>query len=72
MRVRVPGTIRVLMLVLVEHDLQALSKSIGDAAQSLDARHMIAALEARDHGLSHAKPFRNLLLRLAYLGPKLQ
>jgi hypothetical protein len=72
MRVRVAGSVRVLVFVLVELDLQASAERIGDAAQGGQARDMIAPLETRDHGLSHLKPLRQLLLRLACMRPKLK
>jgi hypothetical protein len=72
MGVRVAGSVRVLVFVLVKDDLQASAKRIGDAAQRGEARDMIAALQARDHGLGHLKPLRQLLLRLAGVRPKLE
>jgi hypothetical protein len=72
MRVRVEGSVRVPMLVLVENDLQTSAERIGDAAQGSEARDMIAPLQTRDHGLGHRKPLRQLLLRLAGLRPELQ
>jgi hypothetical protein len=72
MRMRVAGSVSVLVFVLVEYDLQAPAKRIGDAAQSGEARDMIAALQARDHGLRHLKPLGQLLLRLAGVRPKLE
>src|SRR5258707_15034689 len=61
------GAVGMHMLVLVEHDLQLAAEYLGDAAQGLEARHMIAALQPRDHRLGHAEPRRQLLLRLAGL-----
>jgi hypothetical protein len=72
MRVGVPRTVLVHMLVLVEYDLQAPPKCIGDAAQGLYARDVIATFEARDHGLRHAQPLGKLLLGLARVSAKLQ
>ena len=72
MRVGVPRTVLVHMLVLVEYDLQAPPKCIGDAAQGLYARDVIATFEARDHGLRHAQPLGQLLLGLAGMSAKLQ
>ena len=45
--VRVAGSVRVLVFVLVEYDLQAPAERISDAAQRLQAWNMIAAFEAR-------------------------
>ena len=70
--VRVAGSVRVLMFMLVEDDLQAPAERIGDAAQGGEARDMIAAFETRDHGLGHLKPLRQLLLRLAGVCPKVK
>jgi hypothetical protein len=69
-RVGVPGAIRMHMLMFMEQDLQPAFKRIGDAAQGGEARHVIAALQARDHGFSHRQPLRELLLRLAGAGSK--
>jgi hypothetical protein len=57
--VRVAGSVRVLVFVLVEDDFQAPAERIGDAAQGGEARDMIAALETRDHGLGHLIPVRD-------------
>src|ERR1700738_4022563 len=62
---RVAASVRVLMFVLVEYDLQAPAERISDAAQRLQAWNMIAAFEARDHGFCHPKSLRQLLLSLA-------
>jgi hypothetical protein len=70
--VRVAGSIRVYVLVLVEDDFQPPAEGIGDAAQSGEARDVIAALKARDHGLGHGKPLRELLLRFTSVGAKLE
>lgn len=71
-RMRVADSVRMLVFVLVEDDLQVSAERIGDAAQGGEARDMITALEARDHGLGHFKPLCQLLLRLAGFGPKLE
>ena len=71
-RVRVAGSVRVLVFMLVEHDLQAPAERVGDAAQGGEARDMIAAFKARDHGLGHVQPLRQLLLRLGSVRPKLE
>lgn len=66
------GSVRVLVFVLVEYDLQTPVERIGDAAQGGEARDVIAALQARDHRLGHPQPFRQLLLRLTRMGAKLE
>jgi len=71
-RVRVAGSVRVLVFMLVEDYLQAPAERVGDAAQGGEARDMIAALQARDHGLGHGQPLRQLLLRIASVRPKLE
>jgi hypothetical protein len=71
-RMRVAGTVRMLVFVLVEHDLQAAPKGIGNAAQGSEARNMIAALEPRDHRLGHAKSLGELLLRLTRASAQLE
>ena len=70
--VRVAGSVRVLVFVLVEYDLQAPAERISDAAQRLQAWNMIAAFEARDHGFCHPKSLRQLLLSLACMSAKLK
>src|SRR5260221_12799267 len=72
MRVRMPGAVRVLVLMLVEDDLQASAERVRDPTQRAEARDMIAALKARDHRLGHSEPFRQLLLRLAGIGAKVE
>jgi hypothetical protein len=72
MGVRVADSVRVLVFVLVEDDLQASAERVGDAAQGGQARNMIAALETRDHGLGHLKSLGQLLLRLAGVRSKLK
>jgi hypothetical protein len=71
-RVRMAGAAGVTVLMLVKDDLEAPAKGVGDAAQGLQARNVIAAFEARDHRLGHAQPLRQLLLGLASAGAKLQ
>ena len=72
MRVRMAGSVCVLVFVLVEPDLEAPAERVGDAAQGGEAWHVIASLKARDHGLGHLKPLGQLLLRLAGVRPKLK
>ncbi len=64
-RMRVAGSVRVHVLVLVEDDLQPAPEGIGDATQRGEARNMVTAFKTRDHGLGHREPLRELLLRLA-------
>src|SRR5438477_6172086 len=71
-RMRMAGAVGVHMFVLVEHDFELAPERLGDAAQGLEARHVVAAFEARDHRLGHAEPRRQLLLRLAGLAAQLQ
>jgi hypothetical protein len=70
--VRVAGSVRVLVFMFVEDDLQPPAERVGYATQGGEARNMIAALKSRDHGLGHLKPLRQLLLRLAGVRPKLE
>jgi len=44
-RMRMPGTVSMRMFVFVEHDLQLPAERCGDAAKSVEARNMIAALQ---------------------------
>lgn len=64
-RVRMAGSVRVDVFVLVEDYFQPASKGIGDAAERGEARNVISPLQARDHGLGHRKPLGELFLRLA-------
>jgi len=70
--VRVAGSVRVLVFVLVEDDLQAAPEGIGDAAQGGEARDMVAPLQAGDHRLRHADPRRELFLRFPRMGAQLE
>src|SRR2546428_7315203 len=71
-RMGMAGAVLVLMLVLVEHDFELAAEGFGDAAQGLQARHVIAAFEARDHRFGHAEPRRQLFLRLPGLAAQLE
>ena len=71
-RVRMAGAVGMGVFVLVKDDFEAPAKGLGDAAQGLEVRHVIAAFEARDHRLGHAEPLRQLALRLAISGAQLQ
>jgi hypothetical protein len=66
--VRMSGTVSMRMFVFVEHDLQPSAERRGDPAKSVEARNMIAALQARDHRLSHPQAQRQLFLRFAGMG----
>jgi hypothetical protein len=44
-RMRMSGTVSMRMFVFVEHDLQLPAERCGDAAKSVEARNMIAALQ---------------------------
>jgi hypothetical protein len=71
-RVRMSCAIGMNVWVLVENDLEAPPKGVGDAAEGLQARNMIAPLQPGDHGLRHPQTRRQLLLRLAGMGAQLQ
>ena len=64
-RMRMPGTVSMRMFVFVEHDIQPPAERRGDAAKSVEAGNMIAALQARDHRLRHTQAQRQLFLRFA-------
>jgi hypothetical protein len=66
--VRMSGPVGMRMFVFVEHDLQPPAERRGDAAKSVKARNMIAALQARDHRLRHTQAQRQLFLRFAGMG----
>jgi hypothetical protein len=61
-RMRMPRTVSMRMFVFVEHDLEPPAEHRGDAAKSVEAWNMIAALQARNHRLRHPQPQRQLLL----------
>jgi len=71
-RMRVAGAVRMLVFVLVKHDLQSAPEGIGNATQGSEARNVITPLEARDHRFRHRKPFRELLLGLARVSAQLE
>ena len=62
--VGMPSAVGVLVLVLVKHNLELPAERLGDAAQGLEAWHVVAAFEPRNHRLGHPEPGRELLLRL--------
>ena len=70
-RMRMPGTVSMRMFVFVEHDLQPPAERRGDAAKSVEARNMIAALQPRDHRLRHTQAQRQLFLRFAGMSAEL-
>jgi hypothetical protein len=71
-RVRMAGAVGMGVLMLVKDDFEPPAKHIGDPAQGLQARHVIAALEARDHRLGHGEPLRQRSLRFAGAAAQLQ
>ncbi len=71
-RVRMACAVSMVVFVFVEHDLQTPAEGVSDAAQGLEARYVVATLEAGDHRLGHAKPGRKLLLRLTRACAKLK
>jgi hypothetical protein len=64
-RVRMTRAIGMDVLVLVKDDLEPAAESVGDPAQGLEAGHMLATLEPRDHRLGHAQALAELFLRFA-------
>ena len=70
-RMRMSGTVRTRMSVLVEHDLQPPAERRGDAAKGVEARNMIAALQPRDHRFRHTQAQRQLFLRFAGISAEL-
>jgi hypothetical protein len=72
MGMHVPCAVSMHVFVLVEHDFEMLTKRVGDTAERLQAGDMIAAFQTRNHRLGHPEPSRQLLLRLASMGPQLQ
>src|SRR5580658_155696 len=72
MGMRMPRAIRMFMLVLMENNFQTSPERVGDPTQGGKARHMIAAFQARDHGLGHAETPRQTSLRLTRVIAKLE
>jgi hypothetical protein len=70
-RMRMSGTVSMRMFVFVEHDLQPPAERRGDAAKSVEACNMIAALQPRDHRLRHTQAQRQLFLRFAAMSAEL-
>ena len=52
-RVRMPRPIGMQVLVFVKNDIEAPPKGVGDAAERLQARNMIAPLQTGDHRFRH-------------------
>jgi len=71
MGVRMTGAVGMLMFVFVEHDLQPSAECLGDPAEGGKARDVIAALQARDHGLGHLETRSQPLLRFAGMSAEL-
>jgi hypothetical protein len=59
----VSGAVAVEVLARVEHDFEVTPEGIGDTAQRLETRHMIAAFQAADHRFGHAQARREVPLR---------
>jgi len=70
-RVAMASAVGVGVFVLVEDDFDASAESVGDAAECLEAGHVIAAFQTRNHGLGHAQAFCEGFLGLARLNPEL-
>ena len=68
----VPCAVNMYVFVLVEDDFEVPAEGVGDTAERLQARDMIAAFQTRNHRLGHPEPSRQLLLRLAGNSPQLQ
>jgi hypothetical protein len=62
-RVSMSGAVDVEVLVRVEDDFEVATEGIGDTAQRLETRHMIAAFQAADHRFGHAQARREVPLR---------
>ena len=70
-RMRMSGTVSMRMFVFVEDDLEPPAERRGDAAKSVEAWNMIAALQPRDHRLRHTQAQRQLFLRFAGMSAEL-
>ena len=55
-----------------ESSFEVPAEGVGDAAERLQARDMIAAFQTRNHRLGHPEPSRQLLLRLSGTSTQLQ
>jgi len=60
------------VFLLVEDDFEVPAECVGDTAERFQAWDMIAAFQTRNHRLGHPELSRQLLLRLAGMGPQLQ
>src|ERR1700730_4898037 len=72
MGVHVPCAVGMRVLMLMEDDHEMSSEAVGDAAERLETRNVIAAFQTRDHRLGHAQPCCQLPLRLAGVGTQLE
>jgi len=68
----VPCAVSMHVFVLVEDDFEVPAEGVGDTAERLQARDMIAAFQTRNHRLGHPEPSRQLLLRLSGNSTQLQ
>jgi len=66
------GAVCVPVFMLVKDDLQSPTIGLGDPAQRLEAWHMIAALQARDHRFGHLQALRHLSLGFTGFAAKRQ
>ncbi len=60
------------VLMFVKDDGEATSEGIRDSAECLQARNVIAPLQAGDHRLRHPQAHGELLLGFARLGTQIQ
>jgi hypothetical protein len=71
-RMRMPRPIGMAVLVLVKHNFEPPAKGVGNPAQGLQARHVIAALKPRNHRLGHAETLGQLTLGFTLARPQFQ
>lgn len=62
---QMPRTVVMFVFVLVKNNLEPAIESLGDPTERRKARHMVAALESRDHRLGHSDSRGELLLGLS-------
>ncbi|MGA8756685.1 MAG: hypothetical protein WB611_10190 [Stellaceae bacterium] len=71
-RMRMSRPIGMAVLVLVKNNFEPPAKGVGNPAQGLQARHVIAALKPRDHRLGHAETLGQLTLGFTIARPQFQ
>ena len=69
---RMPRPVGMGVLVLVKNNFEPTAKRVRNPTQGFQARHVVTALEPRDHQLGHAKAMRQLPLSFTIARPQFQ